>query len=109
MMNTSLDAEQEPPEAPETVEEEPEGQSSPGPPMLQALRRALRDHGGVGSSGSNREESGVDEILRKIGEANSMTVSEAAAFLDGPWDAPRRRSELLRSHEAPTIPRTRRW
>ena len=25
MMNTSLDAEQEPPEAPETVEEEPEG------------------------------------------------------------------------------------
>jgi hypothetical protein len=78
--------------------------------MLQALRRALRNRGGVGSSGSNREESGVDEILRKIGEANSMTVSEAAAFLDGPWDAPRRRSELLRSHEAPTtIPRTRRW
>jgi hypothetical protein len=80
--------------------------------MLQALRRALRDRGGVGSSGSNREEreeSGVDEILRKIDEANSMTVSEAAAFLDGPWDAPRRRSELLRSHEAPTIPRTRRW
>jgi len=79
-------------------------------PLPEAPRRALRDRGGVGSSGSNREESGVYEILRKIDEANSMTVSEAAAFLDGPWDAPRRRSELLRSHEAPTtIPRTRRW
>jgi hypothetical protein len=28
-MNTSLDAEQEPPEAPETVEEEPEGTRAP--------------------------------------------------------------------------------
>ena len=109
MMNTSLDAGQEPPEAPETVGEGREEGAGRGP-LPEAPRRALRDRGGVGSSGSNREESGVDEILRKIGEANSMTVSEAAAFLDGPWDAPRRRSELLRSHEAPTtIPRTRRW
>ena len=99
-------AHREAPEAPETVGE---GREGTGPSLAEAPRRAPRNRGGVGSSGSNREESDVVEILRKISEANSMTVSEAAAFLDGPRDAPRRRSELLRSHEAPTIPRTRRW
>ncbi len=51
MRQLTAAAQEEPPEAAETVEEEPEGSQSPGP-LRVALRRPHRGPGGAGCSGS---------------------------------------------------------